>query len=338
MADINPIAQEQIDKIKTKCENIKPLVVIRCITYNHEKYIRDALDGFVMQKTDFPFVAIVHDDASTDKTAGIIKEYADKYPDKILPILEKENQHSKRDGSLGQVINTACFDTGAKYIAFCEGDDYWTDPLKLQKQVDFLKAHQDIDYTCHRYSVQTKNLPEHTLYPNSYLDTFPSKEGFEFDLQYVFKNDWITKTLTSLFRIECLKYNELKGCYYYRDLHFIYQILSRSNGYCFQFNGGVYRKQETGTWSQSDPVKNAYIEVKSWESIYERIPTKFNRWKIRNNYTRYMIIALKSKKMFKISNMREFIDMFYFPIEYYKIKGINSKEIKRISKFELNKQ
>ena len=74
----------------------KPLVAIQCITYNHEPYIRDALEGFVMQKTDFPFVAIVHDDASTDKTADIIREYAEKYPDIIKPIFETENQYSKR--------------------------------------------------------------------------------------------------------------------------------------------------------------------------------------------------------------------------------------------------
>ncbi len=96
-----------------------------------------------MQKTNFPFVAIVHDDASTDGTAAIIKEYAEKYPDIIKPIYETENQYSKRDGSLTRIMKEACEATGAKYIAMCEGDDYWTDPLKLQKQVDFLESHPD---------------------------------------------------------------------------------------------------------------------------------------------------------------------------------------------------
>ncbi|MDE6553317.1 MAG: glycosyltransferase, partial [Muribaculaceae bacterium] len=137
--EINSYVKEQLDRIKEKCETIKPLVVIKCTTYNHGPYIKDALDGFVMQKTDFPFVAIVHDDASTDNTASIIKEYAKKYPDIILPIFEEENQYSKRDGSLGKIINEASNATGAKYIALCEGDDYWTYPLKLQKQVHFLQ-------------------------------------------------------------------------------------------------------------------------------------------------------------------------------------------------------
>lgn len=143
MSEINETVTSQIEYINMFCEAIKPLVAIRCITYNHEPYIRDALEGFVMQKTDFPFVAIVHDDASTDGTAKIIREYAEKYPDIIKPIYETENQYSKHDGSLGRIMNEACNATGAEYIAMCEGDDYWTDPLKLQKQVDFLESHPD---------------------------------------------------------------------------------------------------------------------------------------------------------------------------------------------------
>ena len=121
----------------------KPLVAIKCLVYNHEPYLRDCLEGFVMQQTNFPFVAIVHDDASTDNSAAIIREYEEKYPDIIKPIYEAENQYSKRDGSVGRIMNAAVDATGAKYIAMCEGDDYWTDPLKLQKQVDFMEANPE---------------------------------------------------------------------------------------------------------------------------------------------------------------------------------------------------
>lgn len=138
---INKTAAEYIDIIEEICKEKKPLVIICCPTFNHEHYLRDALDGFVMQKTDFPFVAIVHDDASTDKTSTVIQEYAEKYPDIILPILEKENQYSKKDGSINLIMKKAIAVTRAKYIAMCEGDDYWTDPFKLQKQVDFLETH-----------------------------------------------------------------------------------------------------------------------------------------------------------------------------------------------------
>lgn len=126
------------------------LVVISCLAYNQEAYIRDCLEGFVMQKTNFRFVAIVHDDCSTDKTAAIIREYEKKYPDIIKPIYEIENQWSKHDDSLGRIMRNAIEGTGAKYIAICEGDDYWTDPLKLQKQLDFLESHPDFSICFHR--------------------------------------------------------------------------------------------------------------------------------------------------------------------------------------------
>lgn len=131
-------------------EDTRPLMVsIRCITYNHEPYIRQCLEGIVIQKTDFRFEAVVHDDASTDGTAAIVREYAEKYPDIIKPILETENQFSKHDGSLDRIMEDNC---RGKYIALCEGDDYWTDPLKLQKQVDFLETHPEYGmvYTAYR--------------------------------------------------------------------------------------------------------------------------------------------------------------------------------------------
>lgn len=149
MATINSTAQRYIDKIAADCAKQKPLVAINCITYNHERFLRDALEGFVSQQTDFPYVAIVHEDKSTDGTAAILREYAEKYPDIIKPIFEEENQYSKPDGSLGAVMNAALNATGAKYVAYCEGDDYWTSPEKLQKQVDFLEAHPDYTMCCH---------------------------------------------------------------------------------------------------------------------------------------------------------------------------------------------
>ena len=127
----------------------KPLVAISCLVYNHEPYLRDCFEGFVMQKTNFRFVAIVHEDCSTDNSAAIIREYEAKYPDIFRPIYETENQWHKMDGSLDRIMNAAIDATGAKYIAMCEGDDYWTDPYKLQKQVDFLEEHSDYSMCCH---------------------------------------------------------------------------------------------------------------------------------------------------------------------------------------------
>lgn len=126
----------------------KFLVAIQCFTYNHENYIEDCLNGFVIQKTNFNFVAIVHDDASTDNTADIIRKYEKKYPNIIHGIYETENQYSKGNVILNRIMNDACIATGAKYIAICEGDDFWTDPLKLQKQVDYMELHDNYSMCC----------------------------------------------------------------------------------------------------------------------------------------------------------------------------------------------
>ena len=122
------------------------MVTIKCLAYNQAPYIRQCLDGFVMQQTTFRFEAIVHDDASTDGTADIIREYAEKYPDIIIPIIETENQYSKHDGSLRRIMDEHMH---GKYIAVCEGDDYWIDPLKLQKQFDFMEAHPECSLCFH---------------------------------------------------------------------------------------------------------------------------------------------------------------------------------------------
>lgn len=126
-------------------DNGSILVSIRCIAYNQEKYIRQCLEGIVTQKTNFRFEAIVHDDASTDGTATIIQEYAEKYPYIIKAIYEKENQYSKHNGSISRIMADA-ISPSAKYVAYCEGDDYWIDPYKLQKQIDLLETHSDVSF------------------------------------------------------------------------------------------------------------------------------------------------------------------------------------------------
>lgn len=144
------------------------LVSISCITYNHATYIRQCIDGFLMQKTDFKYEVLIHDDASTDGTTEIIKEYEALYPDIIKPIYENENQWVKgRRGSREFNLPRA----KGEYIAYCEGDDYWTDPLKLQKQVDILKKEKDVGlvYSKVRYYYQ-KESKFREVFGSDYID------------------------------------------------------------------------------------------------------------------------------------------------------------------------
>ena len=126
------------------------MVSIVCEVYNHELYLRDCLEGFVMQKTDFPFEILIHDDASTDKSAVIIREYESKYPSLFKPIYQKENQYSKGVGIWKDIQFPRA---KGKYIALCEGDDYWTDPYKLQKQVDILETDDTLIACCTNTSI-----------------------------------------------------------------------------------------------------------------------------------------------------------------------------------------
>lgn len=128
----------------------QPLVSICCITYNHESYIRETIEGFLMQKTKFPIEVLIHDDESTDKAADIIREYENKYPDIIKPIYQFDNKYSK---GISVSVTYNFPRARGKYIAMCEGDDYWTDPSKLQKQVDFMEVNPDCSLCFHASKV-----------------------------------------------------------------------------------------------------------------------------------------------------------------------------------------
>lgn len=142
------------------------LVSVLCTAYNHEQYIRSALESFVSQQTDFAFEVLVNDDASTDGTAAIIREYEEKYPEIIRPFYQSENQFSKGIGTIYE--NIFYPNARGKYFAFCEGDDYWTDESKLQRQVDFLESHPDYSACVHNTTLHFCNgsRPDELLIPS----------------------------------------------------------------------------------------------------------------------------------------------------------------------------
>ena len=148
-------------------ENSRIKVSVYCITYNHEKYIRDALEGIVKQKTNFRYEVFVHDDASTDNTQEIVKEYAKKYPGIIFPILQTENQYSQGI----HIFKTHILPKmNGEYIAICEGDDYWIDEYKIQKQVDFLDNNSEYSACVHNSLVLDLKKHESRLFNSAYED------------------------------------------------------------------------------------------------------------------------------------------------------------------------
>ncbi len=246
-----------------------PLVAIRCVTYNHEAYIRDALEGFVMQKTNFPFVAIVHDDASTDGTAAIIREYASKYPEIIKPIIETENQCSKKDGSLRRIMDAAIKETGAKYVAYCEGDDYWTDPLKLQKQVDIMEKDIHVSGVYSNFiTVDYNKLPIDRKF--SLISIAKSVSGYQLDR--LLQSNYI-QTCTFIFRTKICE----SEVYINRPNNLDYCIFM-----CAAYHGklvyisqpmAAYRINPNGATSNNlDEIGNMYYDVQTyfWNLLIKR--------------------------------------------------------------------
>lgn len=125
----------------------RSLVSIACVTYNHEMFIGEAMESFLMQRTDFPFEILIGEDCSTDGTLTVIQEYCRQYP-RIIKLLENEKNLGPSH-NFTRTIKAA----KSKYIAYCEGDDYWTDPKKLQVQVDFLQQNESCSMVCHSVAV-----------------------------------------------------------------------------------------------------------------------------------------------------------------------------------------
>lgn len=228
----------------------KPLVVIRSLVYNHEPYLRDCLEGFVMQQTTFPFVAVVHDDCSTDGSAAIIREYAEKYPHIIKPVYETENQYSKPGKPLRRIMDEACGRYGAKYYALCEGDDYWTDPLKLQKQVDFLESHPDYTMVCADAVVRTpeKDLTEDDFRRMGWDRYHESRDMAVEDI--IEKGGWFIHTATIVYRNGlCDAYPE--GCRQCPVGDYPLQIFAAITGKVFYFyeKMAVYRFGSINSWT-----------------------------------------------------------------------------------------
>lgn len=233
-------------------KNTEPLVSIDCITYNHESFICDALEGFLMQKTNFRFEILVHDDASTDQTANVIRKYEKKYPDIIKPIYQKENQYSK-----GVEIQTQIQFPRARgeYIAICEGDDYWTDPLKLQKQVDFLEdnpeyglVYSDVDTLNDKSKIIEKSV-------------FKNKLGLKINtFENILINTWWLAPCTWMIRFDvyqkfkCLQNNShIAG-----DFPLLLIMSKNSKIYFLQESTAVYRVL-TNSASHHTDIQDQYI-------------------------------------------------------------------------------
>ena len=274
----------------------QPLVSISCITFNQESYIEDALKGFLVQKTDFPIEILIHDDASTDGTAYIIRKYEKEYPNIIKSILQTENQYSKKI-SIDSTFNY----NRAKgiYIAICEGDDYWTNEHKLQQQFNFMQRRLDISFTCH-------NAYIHDLSNNSkYLFNKKLSTGM-YTTKDLFNKPWFVPTASLFIRKEALKdIPSWIGLVQSQDL-VVEIIASIQNNFWYEEEpSGVYRKNAIGSLSSvmSDisekPWNYSMLRVFMMRKLLIYVPINYKHLVVKDilkSYARITYLKLKYSK------------------------------------------
>lgn len=289
-------------------------VSVICITYNHKNYIRRALDGFVSQRTNFKFEVIVHDDASTDGTADIVREYAEKYSDIIKPIFQVENQYSKGK----KIIKDFVFPyLKGKYVAFCEGDDYWCDADKLQLQYDAMEKNLDCSVCMHYVKVvDVNNGQELTIIPEKKFGLY---EGV---LTKKIQADITLKSFTQLssFFMRANYYKDYLNCNFkYKrlmptgDISLFLYFLAEDKMYFIERIMSVYNKWVEGSWScrvarKSDAfVAHKKREISALESYLEEI----NPLKCIEEDINYFIMIDKIEVLYHEHNFKELIKKRY---------------------------
>lgn len=277
-------------------ESSIPLVSVDIITYNHEKYASKAIEGVLMQKTDFLYEIVICDDFSTDNTREILLDYQKKYPDKIILRFQEKNVGLRYNYFENK---KAC---RGKYIAICEGDDYWTDPNKLQMQVDFLENNHD-------YSMTFTNSMEVFDFVSWNKDSVPFSniENRDYIGSELLLN-WLVPTATVLFR------NNISFDYKYLDLFLFFDIplflrlseFGKIRG--FNENTAVYRRHENAITNQQISDKKYFFHLKALNKEF-------------SNRYRYCLPHLYGNKYYQLAKAaykrRSLLTIYYVFLSMY---------------------
>lgn len=276
--------------------NEQPLVSVICITYNHEKYIAQAIESFLMQKTTFPFEVLICDDASTDSTQSIIRKYEEKSPSIIHAIYQTENQHSSGKSNIPLLMQRA----KGKYFAVCEGDDYWTDEYKLENQVTIMEAHSECTGCCHNTkAVNETGIP----HAGKIQSIHYRKEDVILDKSYLKANCRFCRTPSILIRASVMpktseeweKYNRCKAN---GDMKLSAIVAATGKMYFIAKNMADYRYVTTpgsGSWNARNRDKNINLIVyNSLENIKAYIEDAYHCEICYDDYCTWLFLnALK---------------------------------------------
>jgi glycosyltransferase involved in cell wall biosynthesis len=284
-----------------KIEKKNILVSICCITYNHANYIRECLNGFLGQRTNFEYEILIHDDASTDGTSEIIMEYALRHPDKIKPIIQRENKWSK--GQRGMNIKYNFSRAKGKFIALCDGDDFWIDPLKLQKQVDFLNNNKDYIVTYHNAKIVNE---KGEIISKSKLKDKSKKDLSALQLM----QGEVPPTLTVCFRNIIEDFPPESEVVTNEDAFTMSMLGNYGKGkYVDIIEPSCYRIHEGGIWSLTNKDKKHISKVNTYQQLhnyYKRVGniemTKYFKKRVRDHKKVLISFYLKRNNYFAAGN------------------------------------
>ncbi len=308
--------ETEIMKSWNSCND--PVVSILCIAYNHEDYIEEAIDSFLMQETNFPFEIIIHDDASTDNTVNKIKAYTEKYPHIIKTILQEENQYSKG----GQRIFFFLIEKArGKYHALCEGDDYWIDSKKLQIQIDLMQQYPQCHMSFHPAEKRFENDTDGKLYAHQ------ADENKIFSISdIILGGGGFCPSASLIYRKEIISY--LPKFFSKAPVgDYFLQILGSLNGGALYINKvmSVYRQGVEVSWQSS--MKNIDKRVEFFHKFIKTLD-EFNLYfnhKYQNEIEYRKSKELHNMARFYLNNnmfkdFKEFIELSY---KIYPLKSFN---------------
>lgn len=277
-----------------------PLVSVVTITYNHAPYIAKCIEGVLMQQVNFPMEFIIAEDCSTDGTLDICEKYAEKYPELIQLLITDHN--------LGANPNElrALKAARGKYIAYCEGDDYWTEPHKLQRQVDFMESHPDYSVCFHDRKVEENGVVSYRNELSAYCDS--EAEGFDLSMKMFFHN-WITFPFSMVFRSSVFDCGWYRKYAFFRDTHMIFHFLLQGKAFIHNFVGGVRTIHNDSLFFSMDELKAAETDMLVFEELYLKNKnsreTELLKNELCNRIAVYLDVANRKKQ--KIGNRLKWI-------------------------------
>lgn len=318
------------------------ILCIRCFTYNHSLFIEEAMNGFCMQKTCFPYLAVIIDDASTDGAQEVIKRYIrDKFDNTLASgykaweteeayyiyarhcqnfncyfcaIFLKTNYYSHEQD---KELFIEEWEKSAKYVALCEGDDYWTDPLKLQKQYDILEAHQECAFCVHDYTEYLQN--ERRYREHHFPIPFLKEPGVVLDMEYYLTGPFFTKYLTAMYRKSAMD-----SCYFLKydvsiDMAMFYALFTQGKAFLMTDVMGCYRMHDGGVYSGKDRYPLLRDFFSNIYSICREEGTKDAQRFVYGFLAPYALSELISQKGAFVRNCIKYLGVYGIKLLFYKI-------------------